>query len=54
MCILSVSKQLTDKVLLMYAFFFLIKGMEKLLSSENNVAPGLTKGEGRERSVSPG
>lgn len=39
MCILSVSTQLTDKVLLTF-FFFFIKGMEKLLSSQNNMASG--------------
>lgn len=40
MCILSVSTQLTDKVLLTFFFFFFIKGMEKLLSSQNNMASG--------------
>ena len=39
MCILSVSTQLTDKVLLTF-FFFLIKGMEKVLSSQTNMASG--------------
>lgn len=55
MYILSVLTQFTEKLLLRFALFiyFFIIGVEKLLSSQNNVAPGLSKEEGKLFSASP-
>ena len=54
MCILSVSMQLTDKVLLTYAFLFFHNRYGKIIILPEEHGSWVSKGEGRELSVSPG